>query len=543
MFSQTLTDAIKQTTNEQFAKADASFKTLLLAQPNNGDIYFYYGENFFKNDNMEMANATYQKGADVNAANPLCYVGLGKVQWYQNKQVDAKANFFKATTLAKKYDYSNSAKNIEVTLTFGKNSGVTKNKYVLNSEATILMKIAEVYINAEVKNITEAQNLLAQSIKLESFNPEVYILTGDAYLEQNDGSKAIEYYEKAGTMDPKSVKAVLRQGQLFNRAKNYNLALDLYKKASLIDSSFAPAYREMAEIYARAGQFNNAVAKYKRYLEINNDCDARGRYAGFLLEAKHYAESIDAAKEAQKCDPNNVYLYRYLAYSCCEVIPPDYNLGLESSKTFFSKASTDTKIIPKDYEYQAKLLSKNDKDTLSLQAAIVAYNKALELQPDKVELNGDIAAIYIKMKKWADAVTFYNKKIAANKANVNDYFGLGRAYYFSKDFVSADSAISQMIKLQPDLSYGYLWKAKVSVQQDLKNEKWAAKTSYEDFIAKVKPEETDRNKKDLIDAYNYLAAHYAGKKDCPNVKLFMQKVLDLDPANAQAKKIIAGLKC
>jgi len=514
LFSQTLTDAIKQTTNEQFAKADAAFKALLLAQPTSGEIYFYYGENYFKNDNIESANATYQKGADLNATNPLPYVGLGKVQWQQGKLADAKSNFYKATTLAA-----------------GKN-------------AIVLTKIAEEYINSETKDFIEAGKLLDLAQKLEPKNPEVLLLKGDAALEQsNDGSKAIAFYESAAKLDPKSVTAYLRIGQLWNRSKNYNAALDSYKKASLIDSSFAPAYREMAEIYFRAGQYNNAVAKYKRYLALNNDCDALARYAGFLLEAKHYAESIDAAKEALKCNPKNIYLCRYLAYACYEVAPPDYTSGLENSKLFFAKATADTKIIPKDYEYQAKLLSKNDKDSVSLQLAIVAFKKALELQPDKEELNGDIAAIYIKLKKWAEAISFYDKKIAANKANVNDYFGLGRAYYFSKDFVKADSAISQMIKLQPDLSYGYLWKAKVSVQQDLKNEKWLAKTYYEQYISKVKPEDNDKNKRDLIDAYNYLAAYYAEKKDCPNVKLYMQKVLELDPANSQAKKVLAGLKC
>lgn len=503
MFSQTLTEAIKQTTNEQFEKADATFNTLLSAQPNNGEIYFYLGENHFKNEYMEKANTTYQKGADVNATNPFPYVGLGKIQWYQGKQAEAKANFYKATTLAA-----------------GKN-------------ATVLIKIAEVYIDAETKDFTEANKLLDLAQKLEPKNPEVLLLKGDAVLEQsNDGSKAIAYYEEAAKLDPKSVTAILRIGKLWNRSKNYNAALDSYKKASLIDSSFAPAYREMAEIYARAGQFNNAVAKYKRYLEINNDCDARGRYAGFLLEAKYYLESIAAAKEALKCDPNNVYLYRYLAYAYFEVSPPDFVLGLEGSNTFFSKTNADTKIIPKDYEYHAKLLSKNGKDSL----ALIDFTKALQLQPEKVELNGDIATTYMKMKKYPEAIAYYDKKIVGNKANINDYFGLARAYYFSKDFIKADSATSQMIRSQPELALGYLWKAKVNVQQDLKNEKWLAKPFYEQYIAKAKPEE---NKKDLIEANTYLAAYYAKNKDCPNTILYFTKVLELDPANSQAKNFIS----
>ncbi len=504
--AQTLNDAIKLTTNEQFESADAAFKTLIQSQPTNGDYYFYYGENYFKNENTGMANTMYQKGADQNATNPLPYVGLGKVQWYKGQTAEAKANFFKATTLAA-----------------GKN-------------ATVLMKIAEVYITAPTKNLTDAFTLLAQASKLEPKNPEIYILTGDAFLEQNTGNKAIENYEKAGTLDPKSPRALQKQGQLWNRAKNFTLAIETYRKAKLIDSTFAPAYRELSEIYLRAGQYGNAAYNAKRYLQLNNDCSAKSMYSGILNQAKQYKESVEAGKEALNCVPVNPYTYRYLAYSQYETA--DYPGGLESINNLFKNQPAD-KIIPQDYEYRGKLLSKSGKDSL----AIFDFQKALELQPDRLELNGDIGGAYIKMKKYPEAIASYKVKMEKGKPNVNDYFGLMRAYYYSKDFPNADSAAVQIIKAQPELPLGYLWRGKINVQVDEKNANWLAKPYYETYLTKVKPEETEKNKKDLIDVYNYLAAYYAEKKDCPNVKLYMQKVLELDPTNAQAKKVIAGLKC
>ena len=131
------------------------------------------------------------------------------------------------------------------------------------------------------------------------------------------------------------------------------------------------------------------------------------------------------------------------------------------------------------------------------------------------------------------------------KPTVNDYFSLGRAYYQSKDFINADSAAVQIIKAQSELPLGYLWRGKINVQMDANNAKWLAKPFYETYLTKVKPEDAEKNKKDLIDVYNYLAAYYAdaARKDCPNVKLYMQKIIELDPANAQAKKVLAGLKC
>lgn len=505
VIAQTLEEAIKQTTNEQYESAETIFKSIIQKEPNNGDAYFYYGENYFKNENMPEAKKMYEKGIEVNATNPLPYVGLGKIKWYKGQEEEAKADFYKATTLG-------------------------------NKNAVVLMKIADVYINAETKNLPEALTLLAKAEKLDSKNPEVFILTGDAYLEQNNGTKAIEYYEKATTLNPKSVKATLRQGQLYNRAKNYSLALDFYKSASLIDSSFAPAYREKAEIYFRAGQYNNAVAQYKKYLELNNNCSARLRYAGFLYKAKQYALSVDAVKEAKKCAPDNQYLDRYLTYDYYEL--GDDSSGLASSKLFFQKANPEI-IIAEDYEYRGRLYSKLGEDSL----AIIDYTQAMKMDPTKNDLANDIATSYMKLKKFTEAIDLFEDKLLTGSATINDYYALGRAYYYSKNFISADSAFAKMVELQPNLALGYLWRAKANVQTDPNNEKWKAKEWYEEFIAKVKPEELERSKKDLIGAFNYLAAHYASKKDCSHTKEYLLKVVEIDQNNTEAKKVLTRLKC
>ncbi len=496
---QTLDEAIKLTNNEQFEKANGVFKTLVQSQPNNGELLFYYGENFIKNDKPEKAKEQYTKAVELNATSPYGYIGLGKLEWNDEKQTEAKANFYKATTLAA-----------------GKN-------------ATVLMKIAEVYIQSEIKNIPEALTLLAQAAKLEPKNPEVYILMGDAYLEQNVGTKAIENYEKAESLDKKNVRAILRQGQVWNRAKNYNLALESYKRAGLIDSTYAPAYREKAEIYARAGQYANAVYNYKRFLDLNNDCGARVRYAAFLFQAKQYKESVSASTDAQKCDAENAYLNRFLAFAQYE--SGDYENGLINSELFFKRVSPEIKIIPMDYEYYAKLLSKNKKDSL----AIIQYQKALQLQPDKIELNSDIANAYKSMKKYGEAIKSYMIKVDAGKAGANDYYGLGLSYYYNKDFINADSAFVKFIKLQPEMSVGYLWRGKINSQLDPKNEKWSAKPFYETFLEKAKADEYKNN---LIEANTYIGVFYMNNKDYCKAKEYFKKVSEIDPANANAKNFL-----
>ena len=505
VLAQSLKDAIKQTTNEQFETADASFKAIIQREPSNGENYFYYGENYFKNDNMEMAKAMYQTGIDVNATHPLCYVGLGKILWYNKNEQEAKTNFYKATTLS------------------GSKNG------------TVLMEIAEVYINAENKNIPEAMNLLNQAAKLEPKNAEVYILMGDAFLEQQNGGEAIKNYEKATELNKASAAATLRIGKLYSRAKNYNLALDFYKKAIEIDASFAPAYREKAEIYYRAGRYQDAVAEYKKFLELNNNLSAKIRYTGFLYQAKQYKDAITQGSEVFNKDSGNIYLYRYLGYSYYE--NAEYPKGLSKMESFFSKAGKELKIIQQDYEYYGKLLAKNGKDSLGL----IALTKAADMDTSKKDLYSDIGAAYFKMKKYPELINSYNTKIAASvKPSANDYFGLGRAYYFSKDFVNADSAFAKVIRSSPDYPAGYLWRGRVNSQQDPKNEKMLAKPYYEMYMSKVKPEDAEKNKKDLVEANTFIGVYYMKNKDFSTAKTYFKKVIELDPSNENAKKFLAS---
>lgn len=503
---QSLKNAIKLTDSEQFENAEKAFQQLIQAEPTNGINYFYYGESRLKNDALEQAKMLYQKGTEVNPSNALNYVGIGKIQWYQKDAAGARENFFKALTLSKSKD------------------------------ATVLMEIAEAYINADTKNIPEALSLLGQAMTLEPKNPEVYILMGDAYLEQGDGSKAITNYEKATDLDKTSVKAILRSGQLFGRAKNNSLALDYYKKAEKIDSTFAPAYREKAELYYHSGQTQRALDQYKKYLSLNNNnLSARTRYASFLYVAKKYADAITEITEVQKQDTNNAVMYRLLAYSYYET--GDYANGMANMNKFFAKAAKQgTKIISSDYSYQGKLLAKTGQDSVG----VIILTKAAEEETDtakKAELYSDIGTIYIKAKKYPLAIDYYERSIAMNpkKATPTDYNRLGLAYFYNKDYVKSDSAFTTITHLMPDLPLGYLWRARSNSSLDPTSEKGLAKPFFETYISKVKPEETEKNKKDLILAYEYLGYYHFLKKDYAQSKTNWLKVKELDPSNAKAK--------
>lgn len=520
MFAQTLQDAITKTENERYQAAAADFRTLIAKEPGKGENYFYYGENFLKNDDLDSANIYYQKGVEVNATYPLNYVGLGKVLWHKGNTADAKTQFFKAATLSN------------------------------NKNAEVMRKTAEAYINADNKNLDEAITLLNAAIKLEPKNAENYLLMGDALLEKNptEGGPAIKQYDKFTELNPKSPKGILRSGKLYQRGRNYQLALDLYKKAEGIDPTYAPAYREKAELYHLAGQKANAVESYRKYLELNNSDEARERYAGFLVNNKQYAEAIAETEKMQAAGNNNKFLDRYLGYSYAELgNKPDtaaYTKGLKAMNRFFEKAGSGFKYNALDYKYRGLLLSRTGKDSLG----IIEMEKAASLDPKMgSDITREIAKSYMKSKKYMKVIDTYKKIESGDPANLTgqDFYEMGRAYYYEggnkqrekKDaeaiglFIQADTCFSKLTQKAPTYATGYLWRAKANVQQDLKNEKWLAKPFYEQFMSLVKPEERSANKNGVIEACEYLGYHYVTVKDYEKAKEYFGIIRDLDANN------------
>lgn len=526
-FAQTLQDAIKKTDNERFESAAADFRALIAKEPTKGDNYFYYGENFFKNGDLDSANIFYQKGTELNATYPLNYVGTGKVLWYKGKQADAKTSIYKAATLSN------------------------------NKNAEVMRKTAEIYINAEQKSLDEAITLLNTAIKVDPKNAESYILLGDAVLEKNptDGGPAIKNYTKATELDPKSAKGVLRSGKLYERGQNYQLALELYKKAIAIDPTYAPAYREQAELYHKAKQDAKAIESYLKYLELNDSPTARERYATFLFSNKNYKDAVLEIEALQKAGNINPYLDRYLGYSYAElgnkIDTAAYTKGLIAIVKFFDKAAAKTnfKYQATDYKYKGILLAKTGKDSLG----IIEIEKAISVDPSiSNDMLREIAKINMKAKKYTKVTSTYERLMAGEPKNLNsqDWYEFGRAYYYEggnkqkekKDieaaplFVKADTCFSKLCQVQVTYPMGYFWRGKVNVQLDPKDEQHLAKPHYEKALTLIKPEDKAAYKSNIIEANLYLGSHFAfsKEKDLAKAKECFKVVLELDPANKAA---------
>jgi tetratricopeptide (TPR) repeat protein len=415
-------------------------------------------------------------------------------------------------------------------------------------DPVVLAKLAEAYTTLAGKDqgsdlLKQAVDLLKQAIALDPKNPTYHLDLGDAYLAQNptDGSKSIEEYNTAASLDPKSVNAMLRLGRLWKNARDYKQSFDYFTKATKLDSTFAPAYREQAEMLYEAGRFDEAIAAYKKYLKLNNSLTAQARYGSFLYLAKKYDDAITNLQNVLSKDSGNIILYRLLGYSQYE--KKDYKNGLVNMNKFFAKTKgRKIKILGTDYSYLGKLLSKTGQDSL----AILTLNQAVTVINDPTSTDVQdiyqlIGQLYYKDQNFAMATVYFTKRIAARKqsADANDYYFLGLAQYNNKQYAGADSSFTKITQSNPDLALGYQWKARANSQMD--STQALSKPIYEQYIQKVGTD-TIKNKDGLIEAYSQLGYYYILQKDKANASLYYKKILNLDPENVNAKAYFESLK-
>jgi len=535
VLAQELDDAIKLTRSQQFAAAELLFEDLLKTDPTNGDVYFYFGDNYQKryfgdtlnisfDEMIDAAQDLFKKGVQAQPSNPVNYAGLAEVAMMKGNQQEAQGCIDKAYAMFP----------------------TRKNKLKMDDKiwAHSLVKMADAFVKAGVKDTTQIFKYLSEAQDKNSKMVELYIVRGDAYIFLlNDGSNAIANYNIATSLNPTSSMAKLRIGQLWMRAKQYQMALDYYEEGVKIDSTFAPAYRELGFLLSKAGRYTEAKKMFRKFLELSGgNIQARLQFINTLMELQDYPEAITEIDQVLTMDTTIIDVYRARAYALFE--NKDYEAGLVAMEKFFDRSPED-KIRPTDIVYYGRLQAKNSMDSL---AAITLF-QAYELDTSKIDLLSEVAMSYIKIKDYDNVIRIYTLKDSVSEANVLDVYNWAKAYYNIQDYENSAAMFERFTKIQTDYVPGYIWWARTLFNLDPESDEGLAKPVYEQIL-EITKEDTVKYHKQRLEAYYYLAYYYyhqyvLDKKDLDLAReslKYNNDVLAIDPENEKAKQMVEALK-
>ncbi len=576
--SQDLNTAITYTKSEKYDAADEMYRQIIKNEPNSSKAYFFYGENRILNyfsdtisnslfETSNQANEIFHKGVEVNKADPLNYIGLAKVAFFNGKDSEAEKLRVQARSLLPPYK---------------------KVKKILNPKdyAYALAKIAESYIRGRDVDTSHALPLLREAVKIDKTNPDIYIIYGDVYILVNDGTKSIFNYKLAQTYDPGSPTANMKIGGIYVRGLNLMAAIPYYEEAIKLAADYAPAYRELGQLYSMAGRYDQSKEYFKTYLDLTKgNIPAKIRYVNALFYAKEYSEVVKTVEEIFAVDKTRNYLNRIAAYSCYEMENGDMDNALNYITNLF-KTLPEQSLIKKDFTYHAKILLRKNagfpkmlQDTArmaneleaayknlenaksqnkakwrtridslhnrqnqekadilkaekEIDMAFVSYDRALKFDPKDVNLLAEIANNNYTYKRYEGAARTWEKMLDLGRNDVNNWLQIGRAYYMAKNYSKADSIFKVITSKFPDNLQSYLMIARTYSQMDPDSRRGLAKPKFETFIQKASVD-TVANAKELVEAFQYLGYYNLKKENYNDANYWYDRILTIDPKNTE----------
>jgi tetratricopeptide (TPR) repeat protein len=505
--AQTIEEGKKAIENDQIGKAKSIFSSLLSSGEVNGPSAYYQLSNaYLITGSADSATMTLNKAASLFPKNAFIKAGLGKLELNKGNAPAAKLIFDEAVKL-----------------------GGSKN-------ASLFLAIGDAYLNNKYADISKAKEFINKSIVLDSKNAEGYMLLGDAYLAENNGGESVTNYEIAAEKNPSFTKAWQHVGVVYTQARNYKAGSEAFEKAIAIDANHPASLRDYADLQYKFRRYEKAKENYEKYLALtgNNSYEALTKHAYILHMAKDYEKEIEVINKLMAMDSSNLVLHRLLAYSSYE--KNNYPEGLKQIEIFFEK-SDPAKIIPLDYEYWGKLLSKSGNDSLGL----MKLEQSFQMDTTNKEILSDMGDIYMKKKNYQSAANAYKSRMLGQEnPTAIDYFNFGKASYFNKSYVEADSSFSKVIALKPASGVGYFWRGRTNL--NIKEDNMEVAIPFYQKYLEIMAADPKAVKRELVEANKQLGIYYIKKDDNIKAKEFLQKVLDLEPTDKDALEIMSQIK-
>ncbi|HET6253194.1 MAG TPA: tetratricopeptide repeat protein [Puia sp.] len=515
---------------KRFKSAKDVFDKVLASNPNNIDAVYWQGQTLLAMKDSVAAQDLYSKALQTNGNAPMLLAGMAGVELRFGKAQDARQHCEMAIQLTKQKDVN-----------------------VLNA-------VARANIDAPQGDLQYALEKLQLATNVKNFNnPETYVLMGDAYRRLIDGGNAVQAYQKALTMDSKLAEAEYQIGKIYLTQNNVDYFLPDFKKAVEMDPAYAPAWYELYYYYYYhwTTDKDNAKEALEKYI-ANSD---PGPDVDFVkIDFKVVNGDFNGAKaDAQAAlttygDKVGARLYKTIAY-CCDTLG-DNSCAQTNINSYFAKQDP-TAVTPLDYVLLATIEGKSPDSTTrekafvdfgnAIQKDTLAANKTkyLNMATDLANKLGDKMALATLAR-----ITYMGIKDPTN----SDLFKWGMANYQAGQYQTADSIFCQVYEQKyPDEVYGYLYCMRTKALEDDSigskgvavdaEMKLAEFGRAKDSIAKAAgSKDSTLYKKYVIDCYSRLAFYYNNSKsDRAQAVYWLQKILEVDPENADAKKYIAIL--
>lgn len=268
-------------------------------------------------------------------------------------------------------------------------------------------------LNDTVGAIGEMRSLLATAPRNVDYN----LAMGNMMLMFGERDSALTYYDKAQQYEPENGATYLAKAQFYN-AIGDSVNYDQQTYQALVSKDLNVASKV------------EVLADYARHLLVAKDSSARTENLFKVLIEQH---------------PNEPQI---------RMLFSDYLAAKDDMKGAAEQMDYAVNLDPTDAQAWNRLLVLNIISE-NYEAAIAAGDRAIELNPNNIELYGYIAPAYYNIKQYDKAIEVYKKALAAVDSTDTEHRsmflgGMGDAKFSMGDTIGAFALYDQAIEIDPN---------------------------------------------------------------------------------------------
>jgi len=264
------------------------------------------------------------------------------------------------------------------------------------------------------------------------------ITSAKIYIQKRNWQKAIELLEQAVVAHPNNPEGHFLLGQAYGDQSRYRAMKKQFGESLGISTKFKPAILQSIE--------NHWITHYSKGIKAQNDRNFKLaenllKTAIIIDPGKREAYNTLAANYIDTNQPRQALLiYKKLL----KETPDDLNLLIATGNLFY---------IQKRFDNVVRILK-----------------KVLEIEPDHRDAMANLALSYDSLGKTDEALTAYQKAVAANPFDNDLVFLLGVHHYNLSHFTKAIELFERVLELSPGEfeSTSNIGNAYLSIAEDLR---------------------------------------------------------------------------
>lgn len=490
---------------------------------NIAEAYYYYGQIAFDEGNLSEAQSYYDKAVAANPSYPYSYVGQGAIL-LKNGNKGAAENLFKQ---ARKLTKKNSKLEIAIARAY----------YAANPTA---------YDSQIKKCVKDAQ-------KWNQKDPDSYNFEGDRFSDLQMWGDAAAQYEWAMTYEPSNIEATVKFANTYFKVAP-DLAIEKLREIDKTQSASALVQRQIAEKLYEHGDFEEAAQRYGNYISgtRNHFPKDEARYAQLLYVADKFQEAYDIAAQLKTTVPaGSSYSFiadRLMLYSAASL--KKWDDAVRVGQSFFGAENVAN---AQNYNAQDYIKYATSLDAAGGHAeeAIFAYDKAIELDPNNLDLVRRLAIQYAQAKQFDKAIMYENKVLTNENSVDGDKNAMAEIFIMQAEDAVGDAKtaalanamtyINQALEGKPEnLTYLYN-KSLIEMQMESSNTGKALGTMQKLVDVIKSKDDITPYKPTLGYAYSYIALYYYGAKNYSKALDAFTSWQEIDPTNTNIANAIEQL--